>query len=123
MNEKTSWWLVGGILIALLLVAALSEAGTPSRIKDLAAIAGMDDEPLLGYGLVVGLNGTGDGQSSDFTVNSLTSMLERLGVTVPPEGLTLKNVAAVLVTARMNPSSAVGSHSKSWNLMSRRSTL
>ncbi len=109
MNEKFTWWLVGGVLIALLLVAVLAQAGESSRIKDLAVLAGMDSEPLLGYGLVVGLNGTGDGQSADFTVNSLASMLERLGVTVPPERLKLKNVAAVLVTGQLSPSAAEGS--------------
>jgi flagellar P-ring protein precursor FlgI len=94
-------------------VAAICAVGIasaePSRIKDLAALEGMTQEPLLGYGLVVGLNGTGDGQSAEFTVNALAAMLERLDVTVDPARLKLKNVAAVLVTARIDPSGAIGS--------------
>jgi flagellar P-ring protein precursor FlgI len=96
------------VLLPLLLQTAPATAQT-SRIKDLATLEGIDPEPLLGYGLVVGLGGTGDGQTAAFTVNSLASMLERLGVTVDPLTLKLKNVAAVVVTARLEPSAAVGS--------------
>ncbi len=93
------------MLLALWTAAAL--AGD-SRIKDLAAIDGMAPEPLLGYGLVVGLGGTGDGQSSAFTINSLQVMLERLGVSVDPAQVRMKNVAAVLVTAAVDPTASVG---------------
>lgn len=97
-------------LLALLAAGLLSAApAAASRIKDLATVAGTDREPLLGYGLVVGLTGTGDGQSSAFTVNSLTSLLERLDVTVDPAMVKLKNVAAVLITAQADPSAAPGS--------------
>jgi len=75
------------------------------RIKDLASIAGVRDNPLLGYGLVVGLDGTGDqtGQVS-FTEQSLRSMLTQYGVTVPPEvKLQPKNVAAVSIHAVLQP--------------------
>ena len=82
MERKYFWWLVGGLLFASLIYAA-AEAEPLSRVKDLAALDGNDSEPLLGYGLVVGLNGTGDGPSTEFTVNSLAAMLERLGVSVP----------------------------------------
>ena len=86
------------ILLALALATAAAPAagdmGAESRIKDLAYLAGTTPEPLLGYGLVTGLGGTGDGQSSSFTVTSLSAMLERLGVTVDPGLVRLKNVAA-----------------------------
>jgi len=98
--------------LALLLAAALWSgavaADGASRIKDLAFLEGTTPEPLLGYGLVTGLSATGDGQSSDFTVNSLTAMLERLGVTVDPAMIRLKNVAAVGVTAEVDPTASVG---------------
>ena len=96
----------------LLVVLSLSTAATGTsevRIKDVATLDGLSREPLLGYGLVAGLNGTGDGQSAQFTVNSLAAMLERLGVTVDPARLKLKNVAAVLVTGQLDPYAAVGS--------------
>ena len=96
-------------LLAFLLPAGSGEAAQLSRIKDMASVAGLEKEPLLGYGLVVGLSGTGDGQSSEFTVNSLTAMLERLDVSVDPTQIKLKNVAAVLVTGHLDPNSAPGS--------------
>lgn len=108
----TAWRLrLAGAATALLplLLAAVPATAQMSRIKDLATLEGIDPEPLLGYGLVVGLGGTGDGQTAAFTVNSLAAMLERLGVTVDPLTLKLKNVAAVVVTARLESSAAVGS--------------
>ncbi len=88
--------------------ATAGRAQDTSRIKDLASLDGMTPEPLLGYGLVVGLGGTGDGQSAAFTVNSLQTMLERLGVTVDPSEIRLKNVAAVLVTGSLDPTTSAG---------------
>ncbi len=94
-------------LVVVLLPAVVHGSAT-SRIKDVAYLAGTTPEPLMGYGLITGLNGTGDGQSSDFPLNSLTSLLERLGVTVDPALVRLKNVAAVVVTASVDPTAAVG---------------
>lgn len=73
------------------------------RIKDIASIAGVRDNQLVGYGLVVGLDGTGDQTTSTpFTIQSLASMLGQLGVNIPPgASLQLKNVAAVIVTATL----------------------
>src|SRR5687768_13647477 len=73
------------------------------RIKDLASVQGVRSNALLGYGLVVGLDGTGDQTTqTPFTVQSLTTMLSQLGVTLPPGvNLQLKNVAAVMVTATL----------------------
>ena len=75
------------------------------RIKDLAAVEGVRTNQLLGYGLVVGLDGSGDQTTqTPFTVQSLTSMLGQLGVNLPPGvSLQLKNVAAVMLTAVLPP--------------------
>ena len=69
------------------------------RIKDIARIHGIHDAQLHGYGLVVGLNGTGDSSGAQFTVQSVINMMRRFGVDVPSSRLSLKNVAAVMVTA------------------------
>ena len=73
------------------------------RIKDITRIKGVRDNQLLGYGLVVGLNGTGDGNNSQFTVQSVANMLRNFGVIVDPEELGMDNVAAVMVTAKLPP--------------------
>lgn len=73
-------------------------AGAGTRIKDLAFVQGVRGTQLIGYGLVIGLNGTGDTQRSTFTLQSVTSMLKRFGITVPQNDLRLRNVASVMVT-------------------------
>jgi len=72
------------------------------RIKDIAYITGESSEQIIGYGLVVGLSGTGDTQRSTFTIQSVTSMLKRFGITVSPDNLQIRNVAAVMVTSTLN---------------------
>jgi flagellar P-ring protein FlgI len=72
-----------------------------TRIKDIAYVQGIRGEQLIGYGLLVGLNGTGDTQRSTFTLQSVVSMLKRFGVTVPQADLRMRNVAAVMVTGTM----------------------
>jgi flagellar P-ring protein precursor FlgI len=69
------------------------------RLKDIAEIGGVRKNQLVGYGLVVGLNGTGDGKKAVFTLQSMASMLEKMGVTVDRKAIQVKNVAAVMVTA------------------------
>jgi flagellar P-ring protein precursor FlgI len=104
--------------IALLtaLVAAFSflsaaQADVSIRIKDIVEFEGVRDNMLVGYGLVVGLNGTGDSLSnSPFTQQSIIGMLERLGVNVRDESLNTKNIAAVMVTATLPPFTNQGSH-------------
>jgi flagellar P-ring protein precursor FlgI len=88
----------------------LSSAAHAERIKDISSIAGVRDNPLLGYGLVVGLDGTGDQTASvSFTEQSLRSMLTQYGVTVPPSvKLQPKNVAAVSIHAVLPPCSKPG---------------
>ena len=86
----------GFIAICLVLSASVAEA---ARIKDLADVEGVRENQLIGYGLVIGLNGTGDKDSTKFTTQSLTSMLSRMGIRADPEKVKVKNVAAVVVTA------------------------
>jgi flagellar P-ring protein precursor FlgI len=81
-----------------------------SRIKDIADFEGVRDNMLVGYGLVVGLNGTGDSlRNSTFTAQSLEAMLERLGVSTRGQNINTKNVAAVMVTATLPPFARQGS--------------
>ena len=94
---------------ALLMVIYAPVANAASRIKDLVDIEGIRENQLVGYGLVVGLNGTGDKlNNSPFTRQSLESMLERLGVNTRNTNLNTKNVAAVMVTANLPPFSTQG---------------
>ena len=73
------------------------------RVKDLVEIQGVRENTLSGYGLVVGLNGTGDKSGSQFTIRSLANMLRNMGITIDPNSLKVKNVAAVMVTAKLPP--------------------
>lgn len=98
------------LLLALVaaLLAALP-AGASSRIKDIVDVEGVRENQLVGYGLVVGLNGTGDSlNNSPFTRQSLESMLENLGVNTRAANLNTDNVAAVMVTANLPPFAASG---------------
>lgn len=79
------------------------------RIKDIATFSGVRDNQLIGYGLVVGLAGTGDKKDSVFTLSSMKNMMDRMGVGVNSSALKIKNVASVMVTARMPVSSKPGS--------------
>ena len=80
------------------------------RIKDIADIKGVRQNQLVGYGLVVGLEGTGDSDSALFTIQSLSSLLEKMGVTVQPSDIEdVENVAAVMVTADLPPFASLGS--------------
>jgi len=98
-------------LSGLSLCAPFTEAQAASaRIKDIVDVEGVRDNQLLGYGLVVGLNGTGDGlNNSPFTKQSLQAMLERMGVNTRGESVRTANVAAVMVTASLPAFSTQGS--------------
>lgn len=88
-------------VLAVLLACSTADAA-PSRIKDLVDVEGVRENQLVGYGLVVGLNGTGDKiKDGSFTKQSLQSMLNRLGVKPTDKGTVSKNVAAVMVTASL----------------------
>lgn len=91
------------------LVSLVSAANAASRIKDIADFEGIRENQLIGYGLVVGLNGTGDGlNNAPFTQQSLQAMLERLGVNTRNIALNTDTVAAVMVTANLPPFSTQG---------------
>ncbi|MFT4960339.1 MAG: flagellar P-ring protein precursor FlgI [Paracoccaceae bacterium] len=97
------------IFLVLLLLPSLLQAGV-IRLKDLVEFDGVRGNDLVGFGLVVGLNGTGDGlRNSPFTEEIMSNILERLGVNVSGEKFRPKNVAAVFVTATLPPFSRVGS--------------
>ncbi|MDT3695828.1 MAG: flagellar basal body P-ring protein FlgI [Ignavibacterium sp.] len=86
----------------IIIVLLFSSLGYPQRIKDIATISGDNQEQVIGYGLVVGLAGTGDSYRTQFTMQSITSMLKRFGITVPQTDVKTRNVAAVMVTANLN---------------------
>ena len=102
---------MGRLLLALLFaISAAATAAAPVRLKDLVEFDGVRFNELVGYGLVVGLNGSGDGlRNAPFTEDIMTNMLERLGVNVTGEQFRPRNVAAVLVTARLPPFARAGS--------------
>ncbi|PZX18913.1 flagellar P-ring protein precursor FlgI [Palleronia aestuarii] len=98
------------LAIFALLIQAVSVQASPVRIKDLVEFDGVRGNDLVGYGLVVGLNGTGDGlRNAPFTEEIMTNILERLGVNVTGEQFRPQNVAAVLVTAELPPFARTGS--------------
>ena len=93
-------------------IAFLASSAHGARLKDIATFKGIRSNQLLGYGLVVGLGGTGDGTNTDYTVRSVINMLERMGVHIEREKISQikpKNVAAVMVTAMLPPFSRIGS--------------
>ncbi len=89
----------GALALALLLGAA--PPGLAARVKDLAAVKGVRENQIIGYGLVVGLNGSGDKTGTEFTVRSLSSLLAKLGIGIDAEAVQVKNVAAVMVTSSL----------------------
>ena len=98
------------VAVFLTLTLGLSAATPPplspkdgARLKDLAAIEGVRDNQLMGYGVVVGLAGTGDKRQTVFSVQALTNILKRMGITVDPAAIQVRNVAAVMVTASLPP--------------------
>ena len=121
MKKIISLWLASrctaarvgfGLSVACLLSSVFCSAAYADRIKDVASIQGVRDNQLIGYGLVVGLDGSGDmTMQTPFTVQSVISMLSQMGVNMPQSiatSLQLKNVAAVVVTASLPPFSKPG---------------
>src|ERR1700684_4232315 len=90
-------------LTSLLFLAPLAAAPGGTRLKDLVSIEGVRDNQLVGYGLVVGLNGTGDKTQTVFSEQRSTILLARIGVQFNPTAILVKNTAAVLVTADLPP--------------------
>ena len=104
LRSLCGWLLV----IASALGAEASSAAV--KLKDLARVDGVQETMILGYGLVVGLSGTGDSSRSLATGQTLSNLLRQFGVTVPPDSVNSRNVAVVLVTASLPPFSRVGDH-------------
>lgn len=107
-NTSTSGTLITALFMASALMIGLfaSGAAQAERIKDLTTIQGVRSNALIGYGLVVGLNGTGDSSnSSPYTISSINAMLERFGINVRSKIATMKpkNIAAVMITATLPP--------------------
>jgi flagellar P-ring protein precursor FlgI len=95
--------------LCALMIAALIAPAESVRLKDVVSLEGVRDNQLLGYGLVVGLNGTGDKQLTLFSAQSLANMLNRMGTTIDPTKMQVKNMAAVMVSANLPPFAQPGS--------------
>ncbi len=108
-NGKTGT--MAGCLIGILLWTVCSGVlpAADARIKDIARLQGVRDNPLMGYGLVVGLNGTGDRRQTIFTTQTLANLLQKQGLTIDPTAIKVNNIAAVMVTATLPPFSRTGS--------------
>ncbi len=100
-NEVT----VRKLLLLWTMIASLLPVPTvaATRLKEIASLEGVRDNQLMGYGLVVGLNGTGDKRQTVFSAQALTNILRRMGVTVNPTAILVRNMAAVMVTATLPP--------------------
>src|ERR1700689_5835229 len=92
------------VFLGLFLLELPTSAEPPAaRLKELVSLEGVRTNQLIGYGIVVGLKGTGDRQQTLFTAQSLANMLQEMGVTVNPSLILVKNTAAVMVTASLPP--------------------
>ena len=104
-------WIRSKLILSMLVAVLPALAGTREvRLKELVSLEGVWDNQLVGYGLVVGLNGTGDKRQTLFTAQSLTNILQQMGVTVQPLQILIRNTAAALVTATLPPFAQPGSH-------------
>ncbi|MFQ5416756.1 MAG: flagellar basal body P-ring protein FlgI [Myxococcota bacterium] len=100
---------LGFAAAALAVVCLLPGSAGAIRIKDISSVKGIRGNQIIGYGIVVGLNGTGDKKGTEFTVRSLTSLLAKMGIGVDPEDVKVKNVAAVMLTSMLPPFARIGS--------------
>jgi flagellar P-ring protein precursor FlgI len=89
--------------VTSLVILALTAAAEPTRLKDLITLEGARDNQLIGYGLVVGLKGTGDTQLTLFSTQSLANLLKRMGIAVDPAQMQVRDLAAVMVSATLPP--------------------
>lgn len=95
-------------ILVLIVTAAAAEAQTV-RIKDIASIEGVRANQLVGYGIIVGLEGTGDSQQTKFTAQSVANLLDAYGISIAADKLKIKNVASVMITATLPPFARAGS--------------
>ena len=96
------------ITCVIILAVFLPAIALSARIKDIASIKGIRPNQLFGYGLVVGLNGSGDKGGKGFTVQSLANLLEHMGINVNPRDIKASNVAAVMVNTTLPPFARIG---------------
>src|SRR6266849_422736 len=89
--------------ITALLILAVAPLPAATRLKEIASLEGVRDNQLMGYGLIVGLNGTGDKRQTVFSTQALANILQRMGVSINPTAITVRNMAAVMVTATLPP--------------------
>ena len=99
-----------GIAVLLSLSLLLARDTHAARVKDLTSIAGVRDNQLIGYGLVVGLNGTGDGNNTGFSSQTVSTMLRTMGLTIDAAKIRASNAAVVMVTATLPPFARTGGH-------------
>ena len=99
MNRLGLWLMLSGLILSFASPSAAKMR--EARVRDITEIQGVRENQLIGYGLVVGLQGTGDRQQTYFTVQTLANMLQRMGVQIPTSSVVVKNVAAVMVTAQL----------------------
>lgn len=103
MMNKSKYLKCIGLPAAITLALTLVSAADASvRIKDIATVQNLRTVDLIGYGLIIGLDGTGDGKNAGFTVQSLSNMIQRMGLTIAPKAIKVKNVASVIVTAQIS---------------------
>jgi flagellar P-ring protein precursor FlgI len=95
--------------VLLAAAAPLGGVSQAARVRDLGSFRGLRENQLVGYGLVIGLDGTGDKKGTGFTLRSMASLLESVGLTIAPDDMNVKNVAAVVVTANLPPFARTGS--------------
>ena len=91
------------LIVLIMLVFTISEAQQTVRIKDVASLTGLEDVQLFGYGLVVGLGGTGDRNQTVFTEQTISNMLKNMGIELPEKHIRVRNVAAVMITGNLAP--------------------
>ncbi len=94
------------VLLSLLIYISIL---AQTRIKDISYLSGLQEKDLIGYGLIIGLDGSGDGGSSQITTQSLKNMMERFGISVPVAKIRPNNIAAVMITATLPPFAKLGS--------------
>src|ERR1051325_4864604 len=112
LGLKNSRYILCAALCAFVfLTPNLSRASSEDKrvlLRDITTIAGVRDNPLIGYSIVVGLNGTGDRRQTLFTTQTLANIMQRMGVQIPANQVRVNNVAAVFVTASLPPFSRPG---------------
>ncbi|MCP4118210.1 MAG: flagellar basal body P-ring protein FlgI [Desulfobacteraceae bacterium] len=106
--KSKGWLAVLGLFFFVFILCPGGDSAQAARIKDLAAIKGIRSNQLTGYGLIVGLDGTGDKSGADFTTQALANMMDRMGIHVDKNQLKVKNIAAVIVTAEIPAFARIG---------------